>query len=118
MSAELPRMARGRRNRFFEAEGVDELLSMVLELTAEVATLRERLYVTERVLEQNGLAVGEGIERYEITEEDDTRLTADRERLLTTVLRTLETGTRDAREAAPVGGESGDGEDDRENRAA
>ncbi len=107
MSAELPRMARGRRNRFFEAEGVDELLSMVMELTAEVATLRERLYVTERVLEQNGLAVGEGIERYEISDEDDAWLTAERERLLSTVLRTVESGSRDARETAPAGEDSG-----------
>lgn len=111
MSAELPRMARGRRNRFFEAEGVDELLSMVMELTAEVATLRERLYVTERVLEQNGLAVGEGIECYEISDEDDAWLTAERERLLSTVLRTVESGSRDAREAAPAGEESGHRED-------
>ncbi len=111
MSAELPRAARGRRNRFFESEGVDELLSMVLELTAEVATLRERLYVTERVLERHGLPVGEGIERYEITDEDDARLGAERERLLATVLRTLESGSRDAREAAPAGEESEAGED-------
>ncbi|MEJ2603345.1 MAG: hypothetical protein P8172_08610 [Gammaproteobacteria bacterium] len=118
MSAELPRAARGRRNRFFEAEGVDELLSMVLELTAEVATLRERLFVTERVLEQHGLAVGEGIERYEITAEDDAWLGAERERLLSTVLRTLESGTRDAREAAPAAGENGDDEDPGSVRAA
>lgn len=122
MSAELPRMARGRRNRFFEAEGVDELLSMVMELTAEVATLRERLYVTERVLEQNGLAVGEGIERYQISDEDDAWLTAERERLLSTVLRTVESGSRDAGEAAPAGEESGkkrdSGEDPKSFRAA
>ncbi len=122
MSAELPRMARGRRNRFFEAEGVDELLSMVMELTAEVATLRERLYVTERVLEQNGLAVGKGIERYQITDQDDAWLTAERERLLGTVLRTVESGTRDAREAAPVGEQSGNeegsGKDPQSIRAA
>ncbi|HKL63433.1 MAG TPA: hypothetical protein VJ883_08705 [Woeseiaceae bacterium] len=122
MSKELPRTARGRRNRFFEAEGVDELLSMVMELTAEVATLRERLYVTERVLEHNGLAVGEGIERYEITDEDDAWLAAERERLLSTVLRTIESGSRDAREAAPAGEDSGDeedpGKDSRSVRAA
>ncbi|MEJ2534988.1 MAG: hypothetical protein P8008_05875 [Gammaproteobacteria bacterium] len=92
----IPTQARGRRNRFFEAEGVDELLSMVLELTAEISTLRERLYVTERVLEEHGLPVTEGIERYAPTEQDEARLAADRERLLGTVLRTL-----DADHAAP-----------------
>ncbi|MEM9304587.1 MAG: hypothetical protein AAGE01_20920 [Pseudomonadota bacterium] len=86
---ELPRMARGRRTRFFEAEGVDELLSMVLELTTEVATLRERLYVAERVLEGEGIAMGEKIEQHALTDADQEALGAERQRLLSTVLRTL-----------------------------
>ncbi|MFK7956848.1 MAG: hypothetical protein AB8B96_12215 [Lysobacterales bacterium] len=86
----IPRMARGRRNRFFEADGVDELMSMVLELTAEVSTLRERQYVLERVLEEHNLPVGQAVESYQPTENDETHLAADRERLLSTVLRTLD----------------------------
>ncbi|MEO1244316.1 MAG: hypothetical protein AAFX56_01425 [Pseudomonadota bacterium] len=85
----IPRMAESRRNRFFEADGVDELLSMVLELTTEIATLRERQYVTERVLERHGIAVGDEVEAYAMTDADDTRLEAERERMLSTVLRTL-----------------------------
>ena len=87
---ELPRSARGARRRYFEADGVDELLSMVLELTSEVATVRQRLYVTERVLEKHGLDVGRDIEGYELSEEDARHLAEDRERLLRTVTRTLE----------------------------
>ena len=90
----IPRMAESRRNRFFEADGVDELMSMVLELTAELSTLRERLYVTERVLEQNGLAVGDGIESYALTPDDEVRLEDERQRLLATVTRTLGASSR------------------------
>ena len=90
----IPRMAESRRNRFFEAEGVDELMSMVLELTAELSTLRERLYVTERVLEQHGLGVGEGIEAYTLTPADAVRLEDERQRLLATVTRTLGASSR------------------------
>jgi hypothetical protein len=50
----IPRKARGRRNQFFEAEGVDELLSCMLRLMSEVSALRERQFVTERVLESRG----------------------------------------------------------------
>ena len=86
----IPRMAKGRRSRFFDADGVDELMSMVLELTAEVSTLRERQYVLERVLEEHNLPVGQAVESYQPTERDETLMGADRERLLSTVLRTLE----------------------------
>ncbi|MEM9530039.1 MAG: hypothetical protein AAGA23_03915 [Pseudomonadota bacterium] len=86
----IPRLAKGRRNQFFDATGVDELVSMVLELTAEVSVLRERQYATERILEQHNLPVGEALEAWQPTEADQAHLEADRERLIGTVLRTLE----------------------------
>lgn len=93
---EIPRQARGRRNQYFAADGVDEIISMVLELTAEVSALRERQYLLERVLEGNGIDAGAGIEHYQRTADDDGRLADDRERLIRTVLRNLQ-----ARDAAP-----------------
>ncbi len=92
----IPRMARGRRNRFFQAEGVDELMSMVLELTAEVSTLRERQYVMERVLEQHDLPVGRAIESWQPGPDDETQMAEQRARLLSTVLRTLDVQPKDA----------------------
>lgn len=92
----IPTMARGRRNRFFEAEGVDELISMVVELTAEISTLRERMFVTERVLEQHGIEAGVEIEAYELDDGDESSMTAERQRLLATVFRTLETAQLNA----------------------
>ena len=88
--ARIPLKARGRGNRFFEAEGVDELISMVLELTAEISTIRERQFVTERVLEQHDIHVGDSVDAYQLSPEEERRLADDRERLIGTVLRTLD----------------------------
>lgn len=83
---EIPRKARGKRTRFFEAEGVDELLTMVLELTAQISTLRERQYVTEKVLALKGIEVTDAIDEYEWSDADEQVMGAERERLLHAVL--------------------------------
>jgi hypothetical protein len=87
---EIPRKARGRRNQYFEADGVDEIISMVLELTAEVSALRERQYLLERVLEENGIDAGERIESYRCSEAQTEELAGNRDRLIRTVMRNLQ----------------------------
>lgn len=87
---EIPRQARGRRNQYFDADGVDEIISMVLELTAEVSALRERQYLLERVLEGNGIDAADGIEHFQLSARDDERLADDRDRLIRTVMRNLQ----------------------------
>ena len=47
---QIPRK-HGQRHRFFDADGVVELLSCVLRLTAEISAVKERLYLAERVLQ-------------------------------------------------------------------
>jgi hypothetical protein len=89
----IPRKARGRRNQFFEADGVDELIAMVLELTAEVSTVRERQYLMERVLEANNIPAAAAIESYCQTEKDQQHLANDRQRLVSTVLRDFQAPT-------------------------
>lgn len=90
MSKRIPYMARGRRNRFFEAEGIDDLVSMIMELTAEVSALRERQYVTEHVLATKGIAITDEIENWVPSEQDEAALGEQRKRLLANVLRTLD----------------------------
>jgi len=48
---QIPRKRRGQRHQFFDADGVDEVLSCVLRLTAEISAVKDRLYLAERVLE-------------------------------------------------------------------
>jgi len=88
----IPRKRRGKRHQFFEADGVDELLSCVLRLTSEMSALSERLYLAERVLEGRGIDMAGEIERYQLSEADETVLGAERQRLIETVLAQLGAG--------------------------
>ena len=86
---QIPRKRRGQRHRFFESDGVDEVLSCVLRLTAEISAVKERLYLAERVLEKQGLQLSEAIEAYEPSTTEAAELAANRERLIQTVLAQL-----------------------------
>lgn len=86
----IPLSHRGKRPRFFEADGADELLSMVLELTAELWVVKKRLYLLERVAGQAGLPLTPGIEDYDLNEGEVTDLDERRRQLIATVLRSLE----------------------------
>ena len=94
MSKRIPMIARGRRNRFFDTDGLDDLMAMVLELTSEVSVLKERQYVTERLLEENGLSISDGIENWQASELDQQRMAEQRKQLLERVLRTLEVDSK------------------------
>ena len=85
----IPRKRRGQRHQFFDADGVDEVLSCVLRLTSEVSALSERLYLTERVLEGQGLNVAVAVESYPLSEADEAAMSAERQRLIETVLAQL-----------------------------
>ncbi len=85
----IPRKRRGQRHQFFEADGVDEVLSCVLRLTSEVSALSERLYFAERVLEARGIDMAGEIEGYRMSEADEAALSAERQRLIETVLAQL-----------------------------
>jgi siroheme synthase len=86
----IPLSHRGKRPRFFDAAGTDELLSMVLELTAEVWVVKKRLYLLERVADQAGVPLTPRIEGYELDEQEVAELAALRQQLIATVLRSLE----------------------------
>jgi len=88
----IPRKRRGKRHQFFEADGVDELLSCVLRLTSEMSALSERLYLAERVLEARGIDMAGEIEQYPLSEADEAVLGAERQRLIETVLAQLGAG--------------------------
>ena len=85
----IPRKRRGQRHQFFDADGVDEVLSCVLRLTSEVSALSERVFITERVLEAQGIDVGREIEHYKLTDHDEVALSNERQRLIETVLAQL-----------------------------
>lgn len=91
----IPLKHRGKRPRFFNASGTDELMSMVLELTAELWVIKKRLYLLERVAGQAGVPLTPQIEGYALSPDEVTELDQRRRLLIATVLRSLESDQTD-----------------------
>jgi len=85
----LPLEASGRRPAFFEAPGMDQLLSMVLELAAEQWVVRERVFILEAVLKQKGVDVSDAIENYAPGAEEAAVLAKMRDEATANIFRTL-----------------------------
>ena len=56
------RDARGKRPQFYDTDGLDSAMSMIMVLASELATLRDRLDSAERVAKASGLDLAAGIE--------------------------------------------------------
>ena len=91
--------ASGRRHAFFTQDGVDQLVSISLELAAELWTVRERLYVLECVMAEEGIPLRDKIEAYELNETERSELAETRTRMLNEIFRTLGREHRPARDA-------------------
>ena len=81
----LPLDAAGDRPTFFKEAGVDQLLSMVLELAAELWVVRERVYR----LEAAGVVSKDLVETLELSPEQSAELAAMRETFLRGLFRSL-----------------------------
>lgn len=60
----LPRETRGKRPSFFEDPSLDQMMTFIVELTTEVAVLRERVDTVERLLDTRGSVTRADIEAY------------------------------------------------------
>jgi hypothetical protein len=85
----LPLEAAGRRPAFFEEPGMDQVLSMVLELAAELWVVRERVFILEAVLMQQGVAAADAIETYVPTADEKAVLAKMRAEATANIFRTL-----------------------------
>jgi len=85
----LPLEASGRRPAFFDEPGMDQLLSMVLELAAELWVVRERVFLLEAVLTQQGVAAADAIESYLPTDAEKAVLAKMRAEATANIFRTL-----------------------------
>jgi hypothetical protein len=81
---------RGKRPRFFPAAGTDETVTILLELAAELWTVKERLYALERAADDAGLDLTDRIEAWKPTEEQGAELDAARAQMIGTLFRSLE----------------------------
>ncbi len=85
----LPLDAAGKRPTFFAEAGVDELLSMVLELAAELWVVRERLYRAEAVAEMKAPGFSALVESAPLTPAGEAELARMRETFTRGLFRSL-----------------------------
>ncbi len=89
VQTQLPVDASGRRPAFFTADGVDQLVTMVLELAAELWVVRERVFVIEAVATKQGLPLKAAVESYKPSAAEQAELERMRAAMMGQLFRTL-----------------------------
>jgi hypothetical protein len=98
------RDARGKRPQFYDTQGLDSAMSMIMVLASELSTLRDRLDSAERVAKANGLDLAAGIETLEL---DQTALEERETRRQDFLARLFYLARKDAQEASDAETEAG-----------
>jgi hypothetical protein len=83
----LPAQTRGKRPHFFDDPAIDQMMTFLVELTTEVAVLRERQDTVERLLDANGSVTREAIENFKPTADVESARNTWRDAYLKRVLR-------------------------------
>ena len=86
-SVRLPSETRGKRPHFFDDPAIDQMMTFLVELTTEVAVLRERLDTVEQLLDQHGSVTREAIEAYQPDAQREATRAAWRDAYLKRVFR-------------------------------
>ena len=60
----LPKKAKGKRSIFFDDPSIDQLMTFIVELSAEVSVVYDRLDTIERLLDKQKTISREDIESY------------------------------------------------------
>ena len=60
----LPRVSKGKRPQYFDDPAVDQIMTFLIELTAEVSVLYDRVDTVERLLDTKGTISRADIEAY------------------------------------------------------
>jgi len=86
-AVKLPVHTKGKRPHFFDDAAIDQMMTFMIELTTEVAVLRERLDTVERLLDTQGSVTRAAIEAYRPAPAIETERAAWREAYLKRVFR-------------------------------
>lgn len=83
----LPRHAKGKRSVFFDDPAIDQMMTFIIELSAEVSVVYDRLDTVERLLDEKGTISRDDIEAYRPNEEIEGARNERREAYLKRVFR-------------------------------
>jgi hypothetical protein len=84
------RRAKGAQPHFFDDANIDRLLTMMMNMAAEISVLRERLDTHEQVAAAKGAYTPADIEAYEPSDEVRAAREAWRTKFLDRLLKTME----------------------------
>ncbi|MCB2108017.1 MAG: hypothetical protein KDE14_09970 [Rhodobacteraceae bacterium] len=80
---------KGKQSKFFDAQGVDELVSICMMLAQELWVVKERLATVECVAEKKGIVLGDEIEDHEFTPDQRAAIDDEKKAYLDRVFFTL-----------------------------
>lgn len=86
----LPRIAKGKRSHFYDNPETDRMMTLLLELMAEFASMRERLDTVERLLESKASISQDDIENYRPDAEVEAERSAWNQAFIRRVMRLSE----------------------------
>lgn len=87
---QIPMTPKSSRPSFFDESAVDQIVTMMLEMMAELWVVKERVYTLENVLAEAGIPAKDQIEACELGEDEVAELEATRRKFVETILRSLE----------------------------
>ena len=66
----VTKTVRGKRPKIYEQQGLDHLMAITTALVQEVAVLRDRIDLVERVAQSKGVIIQDEIENFTLQQED------------------------------------------------
>jgi len=100
--AKLRHGVKGKQYRFFDAQGVDELVSICMTLAQELWVVKERLATLEAAAAKKGVLLDDDVEKFAFTPDQQAVLDEEKKQFIDRVFFTLreqsealETGSKD-----------------------
>jgi len=80
---------KGKQIKFFDAQGVDELVSISMMLAQELWVVKERLAAVEAAAEKKGVLLSDDVENIELTPEQRATMEDERKNFIDRIFFTL-----------------------------
>lgn len=81
---------KGKRSTFFNDPAIDHVVSMLLALSSEVWSLRERVFVIEKVADEQGLNMQAAVEAYQLNADEKQSLAEQRQAFIERIMFVLQ----------------------------
>jgi hypothetical protein len=87
---QIPLTQKGKRPSFFDESAVDQVVTMMLEMMAELWVIKEHVYTLEKVLGEAGISAKEQVEACKFNADEAAELETARLTFVETIMRSLE----------------------------